>query len=442
MKTRSKLAIATAISVALSVATWGTAMAAAPDFDATTLTGNWGGLRTTLYNDGVDINFGILGQSAYLASGGGRNVGQLNDQFTLAVDFDLGKLIGWQGASLHFMGTNRNGQTLDTKAGMLEFVQANANVGGGFRGRMNEGYLQQELWGGKVGIKVGYMDAGPAGAGFMDAVGCDTMNLTFCYSPLAWTSIIDFGDTIFPAQRLGAVVTVRPSSQLYFKVGTLRTNQLGVAHPGMMTLAEFGWTADVNGLPGTWAIGGWQDTASFDTNSIFGINNPYLATNPGGNPVVRGSRGFYVDFNQQVTKNAANGGLSFVGFGVFPSDDSSAMLDQSLGIGAVYKAPFPSRPNDQVDLFVGRAHLNSRIGNGQRILMSQGLSVLGYGPIGAFSDIIAPQTGYQYTMELNYNAQIFRGVTLMPNVQYIANPGGTSKNKNDTVIGLQLAIAL
>lgn len=440
--------VAGAIALALLCAS-GVALSATPDpppdYNATTLTGNWGGLRDTLFNDGVDISFSAVGQSAYLASGG-RHIGSFNDQVAAGLTLDMDKLIGWQGASIVILGTNRNGNTLDSRAGLREFVQTPTLVGGGHRSRLNDAYLDQKLWNDRLDIKVGYLEAGPAGAGFMSGVGCDTMNLTFCYSPLAWSSIVDFADTIFPAQRLGAVVTVKPTSNTYFKVGAIRNNPVGVAHPGMMELAEFGWDDEVNGLPGTWSIGGWKDTAQFNYNGIFGADdNPFVVTDPSSNGIMRGSRGVYAMVSQQVTKNAAGGGLTFTGWAIFPDQDTSALLGQTIALGAIYKAPFASRPDDSVSLFVGRNQLNTRYANGQRILLSEGLPVLGYGPLGGFYELSpadpTPQTGYQYTAELDYNATVFRGVTVSPNVQFVADPGGISKNSNYAILGVQLALA-
>ncbi|MGH8111817.1 MAG: carbohydrate porin, partial [Rhodanobacteraceae bacterium] len=416
----------------------GTAMAQqAPPYAETTLTGNWGGTRTDLFDKGVDFSAVFLGDGSYAAGGGTSQIGAFTNTTILGLNLDLGKMVGWQGASIHLQGTYRMGHSINDRAGIREFTEAQAQFGGGVdTGRANEAFFEQSAWGNKVDFKIGRMTFDSNGAGFVP-VGCNTMGLNTCFNPVAWTSIIDFGNDVWPGSRYGASLQINPTSSWYMRVGAFKVTGNGVTHPGAIEMAALGWNSEVNGLPGTWEVGAWRDTAKFNTLDILGPDNPWIAVNP-TQPVMKGSSGFYGVVNQQVTKNANNGGLSLEGFGVFDDQNTIALLDQLVGVGAIYKAPFASRPFDQIQLYVSRAHANTRFSDGQQLTLAQGLPAFAYGPIGEFYLTMTPQTSYEYVTELDYSAVVYRGLILMPNIQYIDNPGGNTGNHNATIIGLQL----
>lgn len=436
---RTRVTEAVFAALFLTVGVAGTAMAQqkAPPFAETTLTGDWGGTRTDLFDKGIDFSAIFLGDGSYAAGGGTSKIGAFTNTTILGLDLDLGKLVGWQGASIHLQGSYRMGHSINDRAGIREFTEAQAQFGGGIdTGHANEAFFEQKLWNDKLDFKIGRLTPDSNGAGFVP-VGCNTQNLNTCFNPVAWTSIIDWGNMTWPGSRYGASIQINPFSNWYLRFGGFKVTGHGVTHPGTMMVAAIGWDSTVNGLPGKWEVGAWRDNAKFNTADILGPDNPWIAIDP-THPVVKGSSGFYGVVNQQVTSNAAKGGLSLEGFGVFDNQNTIALLDQLVGVGAIYKAPFASRPFDQVQLYFSRAHANSHFATGQQLMLSQGLPTLAYGPIGEFYLTMTPQTKYEYVAELDYSAVVYRGLILMPNIQYIDNPGGNTSNHNATIIGVQL----
>lgn len=68
---------------------------AAPDWNGTTLTGDWGGKRTELYNKGVTLEFDHKSDVMSNVSGGYRRGSNWMGETEARATFDLQKLLGW-----------------------------------------------------------------------------------------------------------------------------------------------------------------------------------------------------------------------------------------------------------------------------------------------------------------------------------------------------------
>jgi porin len=134
--------------------------------------------------------------------------------------------------------------------------------------------------------------------------------------------------------------------------------------------------------------------------------------------------GSYFMGQQQITHNGTGGGLSVFG-NIVQADPNTDLIDQMIDVGLLYNGPFASRPDDRLGFAIGRNRVSSQVANAERLVNSAGL-----GPVPV-------QRGYEYVTELNYQFQLWHGLALMPNVQYIRHPGGTSANHDATVLGLR-----
>ena len=73
---------------------------AAQAYDITTsphLFGDWGGLRTSLSERGIDLNLGYTGEAAHNFSGGKDKLTRYTDQWVFGATLNLDKL--WAGAA-------------------------------------------------------------------------------------------------------------------------------------------------------------------------------------------------------------------------------------------------------------------------------------------------------------------------------------------------------
>ena len=91
-----------------------------------TLTGDWGGWRTRLANDGIDFNLGWTTESAANVQGGSQQGVRYTDQWTFGATLDLNKLLNLHDAHFQVTITDRNGRNLssDEHLDSLQQVQA------------------------------------------------------------------------------------------------------------------------------------------------------------------------------------------------------------------------------------------------------------------------------------------------------------------------------
>lgn len=416
------------------------------DTYAQNLTGSWHGQREKLHKQGIDITADYLGEVGANVTGGDRRSHSYADQFHVGATFNFAKLLGWSGSSLQVDIINRNGRLLDTKVGLgtLPPSQTLEIYGDGNVTRLFNLYWSQALWDGVVDVKIGRMGTGVAFFPYP----CTFQNLAFCGDLISY---ISQGVNDWTLSQLGTAISFNPSKAWYLNVGAFKVNPNNNLNAnglrffprghntGTLMMAELGWHTTLPGhsgsssLPGVWRVGGWRNTAKYlDVLSSY----PGLPLDINGAPLLTGAdaalthdvSGMYVMGQQQVTQNAAGGGVSLLG-AVVQADRHTDEVDQMISLLMMYKAPFAARPSDAVDFGIGRNRVSGRVATAERLM-----NVIGLGPV--------PVQGYEYIAELNYSAELYRGVMLMPNVQYIHHPGGTRDNRDATVIGLQLTITL
>jgi porin len=80
----------------------------------TQLSGDWGGARTRLEQEGFKVTFQYWTDIAGNLVGGREQGFTYTDSFNLSLDFDLEKLLRWKGGGFHVIFTNRDGTSLST----------------------------------------------------------------------------------------------------------------------------------------------------------------------------------------------------------------------------------------------------------------------------------------------------------------------------------------
>jgi porin len=110
------------------------------------LLGDWGGLRTSLSDQGVNFDFEYVGETAHNFSGGTAELTRYADQWTAGATLNLERLWDWQGAQFEVVLTDRSGRNLI----------ADANIGGN--------QLVQEVYGGGETFRLTFWMAGSTGS--------------------------------------------------------------------------------------------------------------------------------------------------------------------------------------------------------------------------------------------------------------------------------------
>lgn len=439
-----------ALAAAVSVAGLACPLAAhAADYAHDTLTGNWGGARTSLHEQGIDLSLDYVGEYAHNLEGGRQKTGAYADQIAFGADFDFGRLWGWHGTSFHIDITQRGGtDALEQRAGMDNLVATQEIHGRGKVMRLTNFYLEQKLWNGFADVKIGRM---AVDAGGFASLGCRFQNLVSC-GALPGNVMVGGGGVqgngwyTWPISQYGAILTLNPGDHWSVRGGLFSSNarnldqdmHLKLATPGgwghTLAIAQLDWhgTLGAGNLPGKAMIGGWYNSADFP--DVTG-DKAFLERHVDGfESSVHGSRsGFYLLARQQVTRDSHGGGLVLFGHFV-TSDEDTTQIDRLLQLGLFYNAPFASRPDDRIGLLLSNEHVSDHYAKGIRAADSlrRAHALPGY-----------PESipDNEYTVELNYRARLWHGVYLMPDIQYIHNPGGLGSNDDITVFGTRLSLA-
>jgi porin len=141
----------------------GASAAGAADLDPQDyLSGDWGGLRARLHDEGVDLQLAYFSEPAYNAAGGERRLARYADQITADASFDLDKLFHWAQAIFKITLTDRNGDNLSADANLHTLNEVQEVYGRGDILRLTELSLEQALFGGLLDVKLGRLGVGAA----------------------------------------------------------------------------------------------------------------------------------------------------------------------------------------------------------------------------------------------------------------------------------------
>lgn len=405
---------------------------------ADTLTGNWGGARTALVGKGVNLNLYYTGDSARNLTGGVRNSSAYGSGFELVGAFNLGKLLGWRGGSFHLDIANFDGTALDNKA-HLGSLLSTEQIFAGHATYVANFYWEQALWNGLLDLKYGRMDL--VANFFSTPIITQFQNTTF-FGPQPGVMASEV--TVWPASSIGEAISVHPAKAWSFTFANLavqpnnelvpsegvkpwnrghRIGNVSIAQAKVLTAFSSGSGQPLTGM---WMMGGWHNSAP-QADLLLGTNGQPRTTTGEAALIRRSAGGIYLTGQQEITHNTSGGGLMiFANF--VHADANVTLLDQMESVGVLYNGPFASRPNDWIGFAIGRNGVSQHAVELARI---EDARRSGKSP--------APP-GAEYVAELNYVFQLPKGISVMPNLQYVDHPGGLGVARNYTVFGVQTNI--
>ena len=393
----------------------------------TTLTGDWGGARSKLRDEGIDITGGFKGELLGNVSGPFPAKAAESGEFDLGATIDTKKLFGLIGGTLQTTITIREGAP---PPGHL-LQQSEEVFGRGNIARLTEFWYRQKLFDDLLTLKFGRIPQGD-----FNNFSCEFMNLTFCGAPggnlvgnywfnwpiaqwAAWGRI-NVGDFDF----MSGVYEINPRDlDLNFAPGLFN------GATGAMIHAEVGWSPKfgASGLQGHYQAGVWRDSSGGPDVLIGSDGRPFALT--GLAPLRQGDRyGYYIQGQQQLTGTATydsdggwknSKGLAFF-FNFTQADRATATVDNQFAAGLLYASPFDWRPNDSLGVAVGRTDFNPRA--------AQALALANPG---------APVPHAEYPVEVFYSYQVTPWFAVRPDFQYIADPGGFTHAQGEIMVGVR-----
>ncbi|WAH60779.1 carbohydrate porin [Pseudomonas silvicola] len=405
------------------------------------MTGDWGGLRTDLLQQGVDIKLGYIGETATLLRGGYSGAGhptRYTDQFSIGADIDLQKLWGWADAAFSIAVANRNGDTLDDdindpRASGLGSVQE--IHGRGSVTRLSELWVSKGWLADTFNLKLGRM----ASSDDFASEDCLFQNVAFCGAqPGNYVSSIHNG----PISSWGARLRYRVAPDWYVQAGAYAINSENLDNSNGFRLnpngtnggqfpVELLWKPTLDGLPGEYRLGYYKTTAA--VADVYDDEFGKSAAISGNDYRKRDRRdGWWVVAKQQLTDVGGDRsrGLTLVASATFHDRQTTPVVGYQK-VSMVYTGPFDTRPQDELGVGIARMQVSSRfLRNAKNANELSGLT---------YDDAsYVPQQHDQYQAELHYRVHATGWMSVMPNLQYVKDPGGVKNVDDAWVLGLQV----
>ena len=436
--TRTRLACQLSAIVALSLGANSVYADEAFSADSKWMTGDWGGERTKLIEQGIDIKADYVGEVGANLHGGYNDdkTARYSDQFGLGVALDLQKLWGWDNTQAKIQLTNRNGQNIsndrvgDPRAGTLSSSQE--VYGRGHMVRLTQLWIQHQFLDGKLDVKAGYFGEGED----FNTFPCEFQNLAFCGSQVGnWATNLWYN---WPVSQAALRIKYNITPELYAQIGAYNQNPSQLEHgngfklsgsgtKGTVLPVELVWSPKVNDLPGEYRVGYYKSTAPADDVKV-------NITTDGEDYRVRDSKhGYWFVVQQQLTSHNGDPsrGLNIAANATF-HDKATNIVDNYQSLMFVYKGPFDARPKDDIGIGAARIHVNDDVKKSAEQINAS---------IGAtdYNDpLYSPLRSTEYNYELNYGFHVTNWLTVRPNLQYITHPGGVDKVDNALVAGLKI----
>ena len=404
-----------------------------------TLTGDWGGSRSSLSAHGIDIGLNYVGETFANLSGGIDTGWSYEGRAEFSIDLDLDKLAGWRGGSAHanvFQTHHVNGSPAVNYAASLADP---SNIEARTATRLFSLWLQQTLFDDRVSIRAGQLAADDE---FMvsDTAGY-LINGTFGWPGLAAVNMTS-GGPAYPLPTPGVRVEISPAKNVAFRGAVFSGDPAGedcaddaqVCNRHGTTFSTSGgalWMGELQyainqedgapGLPGVYKIGGWYQTGNF-ADQHYGLDalgaRVSLADATAVDPYNhRGDHGIYAIADQTVWRSGARGLSIFARAGGAPSDRNLVSFYADAGLAL--KGLVEGRDDDVLALGVAYAKMS-----GAAVDLDRDVRVLAPDPS-------YPLRDHETVFEVSYTAQMTPWWTLQPDVQYIVHPGGHVRDTDD-----------
>ena len=414
----------------------------APDWNVETLSGDWGGARSSLYDKGIDLGFTHKSDVLSNMSGGIKRGTAWLGHTEARVRMNLEKLWGWDAttAYLHYhsqLGSKFNTHYVGAFVG-VDNIEAATNTA-----QLFHAWLQKNFSDDSLSLLAGIY---PIDSEFYVT---DTSGV-FLQPPYGMANEVAQsgrnGPPIFPIGALAVRVKYTSPSKNFYLQGALADGVPGdpnnphgthvkLGHgDGTLSIVEFGYTPQEGESPfgavklgelievgqkmheehesfNKTAVGFWRYSMRFDDLDP-------AAVDTFGNPLRHISQGIYflAERTLFVEKEHPSQGLSgFIRFGTASRDIHQA--DWTGSIGLRYHGLFDGRDDDIGGVAVTVNHASDKY---QRLTSS----------LSRETDI-----------EATYRAQIRPWLALQPTLQCILNPNMDSVQKNAWIAGMRLEVA-
>jgi porin len=399
-------------------------------WDQQYLTGDWGGLRNDMLNNGVAITPTWIGEVFGNASGGMRRGAISDGLFNVALDLDLDRMTHGDvddmlihANMLYIYGTSLSQKYTGDFSNTSNIAFYNSV-------RLDELWLQKSFWEKRLSIKVGNMAVD--NEFFLSSSSALFINGTFGAFTFIGANVPNA--PIYPLASPGVRVQFLPTSSFYVMAGVYgmdnnadptANNKNGVhfamnPDSGTLVMSEAGYLLNQSpndrGLQGTYRLGSWLDTGNSTTFQS------QVASANGTGPLQGGGAnyGIYGVMDQQIYAHDGRTVSLFVRSGGAPSNTN--FVDYYVDGGFNFIGFIPDRDSDVAGIAVARSHVSSDFSDSQ---VAQGTT----------------PSSAETVIEATYKVQIAPWWSIQPDFQYIFTPSGVEGSKDAVVLGVRSSVA-
>jgi porin len=389
--------------------------------------------REALSDAGIQFSATYIGEGLANISGGGRTGAIYTGRLDLGTTIDLEKVAGWTGAAFHANMFQIHGDGLSRSyIGNLMLV---SGVEALPATRLYELWIEQNLLGGKLAIRVGQQ---ASDVEFFDS-SYDDM---FVNSALGWPGITGINlpaggpspPLAVPGIRVKAELSDRITAYLALFDGTAAppgpldpqiANPNGVLFrvndpPWWIGQIKYKFEVGADKLPATVTGGAWYHMMSFPDQRVSADGLSLADPNSSGEPLwLRRNNSLFMVYEQLLARAAPGsekGVAFFMRASVSPSDRN--LISTYLDGGFLFTGFSEARPNDKFGIAATYARISDRARDLDR-------------DVQLFTGTAYPIRDFEAILEVTYQAEVRPGLLVQPVFQYIAHPAGGAVDPND-----------
>jgi porin len=401
------------------------------------------GVGKSLADRGVYLRAILVDEFAGNVTGGQGRGARNSFATAFGTDLDLDRIIGLTGGTIHVTFNKSVGESLAAED-TLNSVSYQTRFKTFQNLRLAILAYDQDLLRGKVNVSAGrvsaltYFNASP--------IYCNFQNNSVCFNPSV-TAIGDRGLSFFPYGTWGGRVKLAPDRRVYIEAGAFEDNTALQSNGGFNFSTrkatgveipfELGLQSASPAAPHAYhlRIGGYINTSPYNDPYLNSAGRPLIPN--GGAPLNHdGLHSWYVmgDLVLHRVPGSPRRNLTLFGGTMNTVENYVTWKGQTLA-GLVFTGPLASRPNDTFGVVASLLRLGD-----QQILNLNAARLRAGGTDPAYRQ--------EAIIEANYGFQLYRGMRLSPNVQYLVHPDNNlrpaSRRRSGDILafGARLSIEL
>lgn len=389
--------------------------------------------RERLQKKGFAFSFTYKGEAMANINGGIRRGMDYVHELTLQMNFDLEKMAGLKGWTVHTLLMNRAGREVshdrvgDYYVNLMEVYGLSGHV----VAHLVDFYAEKKFLDNRMDITFGRMSLTHVFA--TSPLICSFM--VTCSAPVALK--VDPGFAVYPKATWGSRIRFRPTRDTSIQLGAYSVSPLAAGPSGwawasedatgLMLPIEFTWQPYLtrDKLPGHYVFGYAHDTTRYP--DIIGTKPASLLAHSRSAPMDM----FWFEGDQMVyRKGGASqmaGGYLMAGY-IHNTPHVSSISDQAYG-GLAFNGVIPTRDKDRLGILYSWYHVSHRKELGQMYALAAGYS------LGA--QVLAPQTD-SHVIEAYYAIDAVPGILVQPEFQYMIRPNENGRTPDAALVGLKV----